>query len=389
MTVESWGTYKRAFGQSFTIAASDTPAPLRMRATYRCDGTADTGGDQVEINAALQEVDTVILSPGTYWIDGPIIMSSNKTLIGAGTATILKLKNGINTHIHMIINSDTVNGNSWITIKNLKLDGNYKMLAGGEPTGIDFEKVTYSRIEGCYIENFNYNGVCLISSDNNIISNNVFRENHNYEAIILFESNSNIVSNNTFKENYCSSIIIKSFSNANTIIGNSIYVWNKLGTHGYAIFLSNACSNIVSNNLCDGGGMGMGIFLEKDSHNNIISGNICNRFWNEGIYVNQSNNNIIVGNICMQNSQFMNNFWSNIVIRGGSSNNLISGNICRKGELTNKPKYGINIYSGCNNNVVEGNNLYDSGVSGDLYDAGTNTKKRDNIGNDGNWLTDV
>ena len=134
---------------------------------------------------------------------------------------------------------------------------------------------------------------------------------------------------------------------------------------------------------------GNGIALYRSS-NNTVSGNTCQGNYYEGIFLWESSNNNICGNTCIENSQLTDNTYSNIEIFLNSDYNLISGNVCRRGALTNKPKYGINIAtSDCDYNMVEGNDLYDSGSTGDLNDAGTNTRKRDNLGNTGDWLTDV
>jgi len=81
-------------GDAFlVVAAADTPAALKNRADYTCDGTATTSGDQSEINTALGAADIVIICPGTYWIDGSISMASGKALVSFGA--VLKLKNGL------------------------------------------------------------------------------------------------------------------------------------------------------------------------------------------------------------------------------------------------------------------------------------------------------
>ena len=101
-----------------------------------------------------------------------------------------------------------------------------------------------------------------------------------------------------------------------------------------------------------------------------------------------SDNNVIAGNICISNNE-LNGAFDNIRIEG-SSYNLLSGNKCRKG---NHADYGINIPDDASNrNCLVGNDLYDSGVTGDLNDAPvTNpTLKKNNRDNAGTgWLAEV
>ena len=98
---------------------------------------------------------------------------------------------------------------------------------------------------------------------------------------------------------------------------------------------------------------------------------------------------MISSNVVHTTSQEENNRWSSIYVEY-SENLVIEGNRCYVGDEANKPKYGIYIDSTCQRIMVHGNNLYQSGVTGDLYIAsGTNTKARDNIGNNGEWLSDI
>jgi len=370
------------------VAAADTPATLKNRADYVCDGTADTGGDQAEINSALDAADVVILCPGTYWIDAPISMASGKSLVGGGAGCVLKLKNGIDADINMIVNSDTTNGNDHIVIKNLKLDGNRANQTAGIQRGIYFIEVAPSgttpgcKIEGCFVENFRSYGINLSSSSNNTISGNMVQGN--YYGIYLDSSSKNTISGNMVQGNSYYGIFLSSSSN-NTISGNTCQDNGSCG-----IDLTSSSKNTISGNMCQDNGS-CGIYLDSSS-NNTISGNMCQGNSYYGIYLTSSSNNTISGNMCLENSQSADNSYDNIYL-ADSDYNLIVGNVCRRGALTNKPRYGINISNdACDRNCLIGNDLYDSGSTGDLNDVPTTnpTLKHDNRNNAGDgWLTEV
>lgn len=127
--------------------------------------------------------------------------------------------------------------------------------------------------------------------------------------------------------------------------------------------------------------------------NEIVHNTIKRSLW-VGIFLDGACNNLISGNIVLESSQYINLDTQQITVDGPSDDpgddNIIANNIVRKGSLTNKPDYAIKILTSyCNRNVIHGNDLYLGGDTGDISDSGTNTRKRDNIGNSGAWLTDV
>ncbi|MBA7518280.1 hypothetical protein ES705_10349 [subsurface metagenome] len=451
-----------AGGATFlTIAAADTPATLKNRADYVGNGTynmGDVAGDEAEINTALGIADTVILCPGTYWVNNPISMASGQTLLGGGAGCVIKIRDSKNATLYMIKNSDPVSGNDHIVIKNLKLDGNKANNAAGTQHGIYFAKVAPSgttpgcKIEGCFVENFRNYGIYLISSSNNTISGNTCRGNNGY-GIYFFTSpsNNNIISGNTCLEN--GGGIQLASSNNSTISGN---ICLENGDAG--IFVTSSSNNsTISGNICSKNHHGIELVI---SFNNTISGNICQGNDNRGIWIASSNNNTISGNTCLENSQGKDNYNHNIFL-GSSDYNLIVGNICRKasvattldgahsatdttllladatgfwvgGGITIDPggvkeethkitdisdntvtiedgldddqangeeviaprtEYGINVSNdACDRNCLVGNDLYDSGETGDLNDVPTTnpTLKHDNRNLAGTgWLVEV
>src|SRR3990167_2663310 len=94
---------------SVFIAANDAPVDIKRYADYVCDGTAD----EVEINAAISNLDSTIggnavLSPGTFnWTtsaDGPTFTSKNRiSIVGSGYNTILKGPGGADNYLFIFV----------------------------------------------------------------------------------------------------------------------------------------------------------------------------------------------------------------------------------------------------------------------------------------------
>lgn len=403
-----------------TVAAADTPTTLKNRADYVGDGTHDMGdvaGDEAEINTALGVSDTVILCPGTFWINDSIVMASNKSLIGSGSGTIIKIRDSKNANLNMIVNSDAGNGNSCIVVKNLKLDGNKGIQSSGTQHGVYFTRVSSlstapgCRIEGCFIENFRNNGTYLYTQCmNNIILGNIIANNNGYGIYIQSSYRNNTISGNNLIGTIATSQygIYLSAAYCTSISGNTFQ-----GFKYSAIRLSASLNNTISGNVagdCDEGvyltstsdkntivgntfseNIHYGIRIES-SNNNIISGNNCAKNKFDGIRLTTSHSNIVSGNNFFENSQQTNNTYDNIFLTG-SDYNLIQGNVCRQGALANKPRYGINISDDTSDkNCLIGNDLYDSGSTDDLNDVPTTnpTLKHDNRNLAGTgWLDEI
>ena len=156
-----------------------------------------------------------------------------------------------------------------------------------EDAGIELSDVNYCNISNNICTN-NKEGIYIILSNNNSISNNNCSYN-TMAGIILGGSSNNSISNN------------KCLSNINV----SIYI------------VSHSCSNSVSNNTCSDSQMG--ILLATAANNNSISKNTCSN--NEiGIYpALDSNNNIFYLNNFINNNENAfslesTNMWNSISV---------------------------------------------------------------------------
>jgi parallel beta-helix repeat protein len=145
-------------------------------------GALGNGSDATqEIQAALNAAGAaggavVCLATGQYGLSAPLAMPSNTELRGTGPGrTVLRLADNAKTD--MIINGDPTGGNSGITITNLELDGNKgnnsrKSVNPGasclqgtwDQAGIQWIRVSRSRIENCVVHDCAWNGIVMSAS---------------------------------------------------------------------------------------------------------------------------------------------------------------------------------------------------------------------------------
>lgn len=382
---------------TLVVAASDSLDPTR--ADYQCNGVNDHVEIQAAIDALLATGGEVQLLDGTYNVQATINLDSNQTLRGCGRNTILTTATANLVFLSAVGGSGTEK--IGIVITDLQIDG-----ATISDIGIYFEYVDYSFVQNVYSRRHTGGlkcGIYLLNSDFNRIANNTCQENTSYGIHIRGEHNTvtgntctgnqhgiylwtgyNTVTGNICQGNTLNGIDL-SPTNNNTVTGNTCAGNGKNG-----IDLSGSDNNTISGNTChENNEHGIYLYL---SDNNVFSGNNCQGNAKNGFRIDTSNHNVISGNNCQANSQAVDNTYSNIDL-DDSDYNLIVGNVCRQGALAGKPKYGINVSAdNCDRNCLIGNDLYDSGATGDLNDVPTTnpTLKHDNRNLAGTgWLAEV
>jgi parallel beta-helix repeat protein len=321
------------------VAASDSLD--KTGADYVCDGTAD----QEEINQAINDLPTfggrVLLLEGTYNISSPItILKNNVTLEGQGAGTKLFLVNGANCDVIRVGNGGTAL--QGVKIANLKIDGNknnqssscYGIFFYGYSGGL----ITQSSVENCIINNFNYYGIVLAFSNNNIIIRNQLSLNF-VGAIYLSEA--------------C----------YNTITGNQV---NSNG--GIGIYLNSSRNNTITGNQVNSN-FSQGIYI-VNSHYNTITGNQVNSNYSQGIYLSAAFDNIVTENYIKSNN-------SDGIRLESADSNIIIGNRCQ-----GNSGYGINIYDSASDNNLVVKNYLTGNTAGSLNDNGTGTIKGASTEND-------
>lgn len=410
------GTAWQAFGgegpktvASRIVAASNSLD--KSRADYACNGTADQYWINTAINATGANGGAIYLLEGTYNITSSINMASNVSLIGTGAGTVLRRASAIDNII--LANGSPTSPIENILIAQLKIDGVSKT----NTNGIYFDFVNNSKIDRIWMTNIskvNTDGIQLASSARNVISNcrlengggdainlqrssavdpgssnNIIQNNHvdtwGEDGIYAIGSSNNcIVSGNIFTNSYGAYAAIWVRSGNNWIISNNeFYSNNKCG-----IWVSSDYCVISGNNIHDNTGQGI-ILYEQRPDNNIVSNNIINNNNKEGILISTTESggysyaerDILIGNIIIDNGDASIAAYDGINIVGssdGSGKHLISSNLISAASGRGGG-YGINVKANSDNNYISSNYIDGAGFTAKINDAGTNTTYTDKI----------
>jgi len=334
-----------------TLEGTNNPCPCDGSACSnpRADLTCDGVDDQETIQQAIDSLDSsggaVYLLEGTYNLSDTInINKDNVSLIGAGRGTVLSATTPSGNPV-VKISKDRVlvsqikieredshdniirlEGANYCVIKNLWLRAN-----DNSSYTISLDSNSHHNIisqVNFYDPGPNYFRALYMTSDDNIISNNILRgevnlpgENNILSANLLSKErvwvsgNKNIILGNIIKEISSQQGIGVWGGDYNNIVANLIY--NCSDDWGIQFAGSECKANLVSSNLLHDNGGGMSIF------------------W--------TNNSLFVGNMFYNNNKY--NFKKEIHQLCGSYNNLYSFNYIYDSDAS---VYGIYIDPGAN-----------------------------------------
>jgi parallel beta-helix repeat protein len=108
---------------------------------------------------------------------------------------------------------------------------------------------------------------------------------------------------------------------------------------------------------------------------NIIGKNRVYLSDTHGIHLNDSNDNQVSGNYVDSAGQTVDDTYDGIYVDGNSDRNNITDNTVRYAATGNRTRYGVNISaSTCDENLVEDNDLLNSGLTGEYNDSGSDTR---------------
>ncbi len=318
--LEGRGTGAVYVDDALTVTGTTTMASWNK--VISVDGVTypqNSTGIQAAINSLPAGGGKVFLPAGTYSITATVTIPSFVWLEGAGaSSTVLRLADNTNTSV--ITNSDWTNGNSYIKISNLKIDGNDAGNTGAECSGVYLDRVSYSEISQLYIYDAEDVGVGFDAQGSsfegyNKIINNYFESNGN-DGLFLQWNKYSVVNGNTFKNNGNG---IYTISDNLTISNNTIY---NSDFRGIGLVGDN---NSVTGNIIDDCGT-YGIDITTGSAYNTISNNIINNNGgsgdDSGIILNTGDYNVIANNRITDTA----GTGYAIDIRSGSDNNTLSGN---------------------------------------------------------------
>ncbi|MDZ7785827.1 MAG: right-handed parallel beta-helix repeat-containing protein [Candidatus Saccharibacteria bacterium] len=399
------GKWQGDRAESVIVAASNSTQAQKDSADYVAggengDGTTTLDGDQIEINAAINQLSSngggkVYLLPGEYNLDDSIKMKSDIVLSGSGNSTIIRSAPSVSSTeiIELSANNGSVNGiklrdfvavgsgNSTETIKfsngsgssqrieieNLRVDSNS---VGAPSRSISVNSASEVKISNVALTG--ENGMLLNTVSNAVISDSTFSEftDTNRTAVHLLNSNNVVVSDNNIYNNTRGVRISSSVNNvvdANTIVCQDD---NSLTRHG--IYLdSTSISNIISNNNISGNCSESAILAGSDTDNNIITGNYIDADYTAGIHVAGDDSlvsaNRVVGlgsyGISVEGSNIKT--VNNMISRASFAGVFVLGDEAAVSDNNIYDSFGHGvIVSGSDNSSVSNNAVKNSGGSG-------------------------
>ncbi|ODS35745.1 hypothetical protein BEH94_06070 [Candidatus Altiarchaeales archaeon WOR_SM1_SCG] len=200
------------------------------------------------------------------------------------------------------------------------------------------------------------NGITVLGSDGNNISNNII--NSNCDGIILLGSSNNYLLNNEVISNKINGISFWNNWDDSKISFNNTVVNNTANLNTWGMVFWGGGSNIIINNTANsnkGSTFSAGIYLSSST--NIVSNNTANSN-HRGIHISYSSNNTIQENIISNNT---------IGIQSQNSNSTINSNIvCGNVNFDfDSPEWLSS--SGDNNTCDKPDGWNDTGITGCLY----------------------
>lgn len=262
-----------------------------------------------------------------------------------------------------IIESDSVTANVIYGFRGLQVNSNTRIFGEGTESTIVMNGITNGTIS-------TYFTVFSITNNQNVhISDlKIVGGKQSYEELLTFsDACAGIASFGEFVkfikvENVTCEYILGHGIADNSENSYNEYIGNKTNFNSQNGINANGNYVRLINNYGKGNGFGL---IEASCGNSIIDGNIAEYNVNAGISVGgfvgldtngHGNNNIIVNNICN------NNTLKGLNITLGVVDSIISNNNCFK-----NGEFGIILYETedkISNNLVNGNNIFDNGISG-------------------------
>lgn len=381
------GIPKTGRAATLYVAANDATVIEKALADYLCDGT----DDHVQINAALTALPpasggtvgggNVGLSSGTFSIGAAVTYARpNSTLFGTGQSTVLKGQAGCGNIWIVAVN------NTGCQLRDLKIDGNKAVNSA------------YTTTTGCYV-----------TTTDNLVENVTLINSPGYgfffEVGTVAAMGRNLVSDGCVNVGYYVRAAASPNGNATTLIG---CIARNNGSDGFAN--DSGIARFIGCIAYGNTGNGYGSSAADSSADACeASANLRGfsfsgaratvrgcvaRLNTQAGYLIQGADSQIDANKAYQNgyhgiqstgvgSQITNNnsrenstgaaaTYDNIIVSGNYS--FVKGNTARRGASGNRAAYGLRIAAGTTAAVVQPNDLYDSGMTGDFLDSGTGTR---------------
>lgn len=426
------------------LVALDKGGAVHNVRAYGAQGdgvTDDTAAIQAAVDAAFAEstagtwtiagqtAGIVELPPGEYLVSGTITVPSYVRIRGSGHGTYISVDPAVGAGTEFSVFKVTTDGANGIVFADFLIDGNGAEFAtknaSGEVTGvsrvvngIEFgptgSAAIYNQIRDVLIKEMSGNALKIPGSGANQlqVSNCILRDSYGHNVFISNSGVSSTFIGNTIRsaKNWDAAsgggragILIEASSNKILITGNRIEenagdgVWvdnnaqrimvegNFFVSNGrYGIQSLNGSKATIVGNFIDQSGS-YGMLIDLSDHIMVVANEIRSSD-KVGILLGGVSHSRISDNLIHANNIGNHVDGDAINIQSNSDNNHVFGNTIRQNGGFQRNAIRIEPGTGCENNIIEHNDVRDSATSADIIaDGGTGTIVRHNAG----WVTEA
>jgi hypothetical protein len=331
------------------------------------DGATDCTGGYL---AALTAASTVLIPAGTLIINS-VEVPSNRTVRGIGKfATIIKMKDSVNSNIHTIANKSniefydlTINGNSannlisgsgaYITSSSLRINFNNCRITNFRSAGIAAAGASRISAKFCRFDSNIFDGFQMTTVDIPSILFCEVESNGRYGAVFGSACTNIRDIGNEYINNIGGGSIMVGGSSA-IRIGNLAS-----GNTGHGLQYNNVIRGLYVGNICQNN-TGSGLDFTLGAGYGIASGNISFQNGWRGLEIDSGSH------FCTATSNILYQNYESGITNYACSNTIISSNQVVDNNLGNTTYSGIDVtsYAGntCNDLIISANNSTGTGL---------------------------
>ena len=367
---------------TFVVCADDS------QNTGRCDYVADGAGDQVEIQAAVDDLPAdggkIVLLEGNYYISSPVILRSDLEISGMqGTTLHLTVRTNFFKWDEGKTDPDaTVDELSDISIHDMEMDGHMELFSAPSSGDADKGKASAikifnsSRIDlyNLYIHDMEASYAILLKgrvfptfdsgATDAMIHNNIFRDIGDVASAALnngaaYSDHDSTIIQHNLAENIRGNGMCIDVADEGIIHDNILKNVTSTGDEGYAIVTGYDADNItIAGNNISGASRGIANHIGggTTSDNHVIINNVLRDSPDAIDYAIklQDSGHIVMGNR-------ITNWDADAINLSGTTNSIISNNVIS--EIDAGFGVGINVSTGVQNVTIENNTIYDLGTA--------------------------
>ena len=373
---------------------------------------SDTTG--VEIQAAIDAANAVgggvvYIPTGTWIVSVSLSVPDNISIMGNGISTVLQFP-ATGSTLKLLANSDSVGGNSNITVQDLRINGNKSGRTGNADYSMYFDNVTDLKVKNVSCFDSRWSDLYIIDCTRGVVDG-FFSTTARAGALQMEGGNRffKILNSTVTGLPYTEGLFSHSFriNGEDIIVDNCIAydcgdvgfgigtgnwagrakrvtITNCIGydTRDFPFFIAYGEEISISN--CIAHGKGDSVFKDLSAGGGIgvqyvanisITNNICVNNWYSGIMFSdmgagQSITHLVIkGNICVNNDGLDTGTQAGILVYADAASSTtelsIEGNICGDTQVNPTQTWGIRITGGTNQrHIIKNNYCFDNRGSG-------------------------